>query len=58
MGQNGAVLGQISHFGPFHLLKTAKGVPKRVDNQVPPNLVFSIPNDSLSCKKYFCRVLR
>ena len=59
MGQNGAVLGQIPHYGPFSAeKKTAKGVPKRVENQVQPNLVFSIPNDSSLCKKYFCRVLR
>ena len=38
MGQNGAVLGQTPHFGPFPLKKTAKGVPKRVENKVPPNL--------------------
>jgi hypothetical protein len=28
--------------------KLGEGVPKRVGNQVPPNPVFSIPNDSSS----------
>ena len=54
MGQNKAILGQIPHFGPLSLEKNSK----RVENQVPPNWVFSIPNDSSSCKKYSCRVSR
>jgi hypothetical protein len=34
MGQNGAVVGQVSHFGPFSFKKSAKGVPKRVEIQI------------------------
>jgi len=48
IGRNGAVVGQVPHFGPFPLEKISKGVPKRVEYQVPPNPVFGIPNDSSS----------
>jgi len=34
MGQNGAVVGQVPHFGHFPYKKSAKEVPKRVENQV------------------------
>jgi len=48
MRRNGAVVGQVPHFGPFPLEKSAKGVPNRVEYQVLPNPVFSVPNDSSS----------
>ena len=35
-------------FWPISLKKSAKGLPKRVENQVPPNPVPSIPKDFLS----------
>ena len=44
MGQSGVVVGQVPHFDPFPFEKFSK----RVENQVPPNPVFSIPYDSLS----------
>ena len=45
MGRNGAVVGQVPHFGPFPFQKSAKGVPKRMEYQVPPNPDFSILNN-------------
>ena len=48
MGQNIAVVVQVPHFGPSTLKNLQKGVPKRVEIQVPPNLVFSMSNDSWS----------
>ena len=37
MGQNGAVLGQMPHFGPFPLKKISKRGAKKVGNQPLPN---------------------
>ena len=46
MGQNGAVLGQIPHFGPFPLEKISKRGAKKVENQPSPIILFK-PQDSL-----------
>jgi hypothetical protein len=40
MGQNGAVLGQIPHFGPFPLEKISKRGARKVENQPSPNILF------------------
>jgi len=53
MGQNGSVVGQVPHFGPFPLKNKQKGlkeVSKRVENQVR----FS----ACQTKNYSCRVLK
>ena len=46
MGQDGAVVGQVPHFGPLPFKISAQGVPKRVENQIRPNPVFSMSIDS------------
>jgi hypothetical protein len=46
MGQNGEVLGQIPHFGPFPLEKISKKGAKKVENQPSPNILFK-PQDVL-----------
>jgi hypothetical protein len=56
MGRNGAVVGQVPHFGPFPLEKISIRGAKRVENQVPPNPVFSmstIPNHKRSTPVVF-----
>ena len=46
MGQNGAVNGQIPHFGPFPLEKISKRDAKKMENQPSPNILFK-PQDNL-----------
>ena len=57
MGWNGPVVGQIPHFGPFSLQKISERGAKEVENQVPPNPVFSTPTNLESYKKHTYRVL-
>jgi hypothetical protein len=40
MGQNGAVLGQIDHFGPFPLEKISKRGAQKVENQPSPIILY------------------
>jgi hypothetical protein len=51
MGQNGAVVGQVPHFGPFPFEKSAKGGPKWVENQV--SACQTIPDHKISTLAFF-----
>ena len=46
MGRNGAVVGQVPHFGPFPLKYQQKGCQKGWNTKFHHNPFFSIPNDS------------
>ena len=48
MGRNGAVLGQILHFGPFPLEKINKRDAKKVENQPSPYLLIKTQDDKVS----------
>jgi hypothetical protein len=48
MGQNGAVLGQIPHFGPFPFEEISKRGAKKVENQPSPNTLFKPQDDLVS----------
>jgi len=48
MGQIGAVLGQIPHFGPFPLKKISKRGAIKVGNQHSPNIRFKPQDDYVS----------
>jgi hypothetical protein len=49
MGQNDPVVGQILHFGPFPLIKSTKGVPKRWKTN--PHQIYSLKTRMIYCHK-------
>jgi hypothetical protein len=57
MGEKGAVVGQVPHFGPVPLTKTGKRGAKKVENQPSPNLLFKTQEDLVYLRKSSCLVL-
>jgi hypothetical protein len=54
--KNGAEVGQVTHFGPFPLEKSAKGVPKRVStkfHQIRFSASQTIPHHKISTPVVF-----